>query len=159
MCCQRFQSPRQVISLQPRLDLPHTARNWRRSVVFCLAVGMAGGLRAKGPKADLALIVADKPATAAGVFTTNVVCAAPVTFCRRVLAKQDTVRAVSTLTAQHTVTQQHCGDITLLHLATNKTPPGAHKCRPSECRHWRPRIPRLPRQCEGGCRCTRHLTG
>ncbi|KAK9811287.1 hypothetical protein WJX72_001202 [[Myrmecia] bisecta] len=58
------------------------------------AQGMAGGLRAKGPKADLAMIVADKPAVAAGVFTLNVMCAAPVTYCREVLARRDTVRAV-----------------------------------------------------------------
>lgn len=55
---------------------------------------MAGGLRASGPKADLALVVADGEAAAAGVFTTNIVCAAPVTFCRTVLAKRETVRAV-----------------------------------------------------------------
>ena len=55
---------------------------------------MAGGLRASGPKADLALVVADGDAAAAGVFTTNIVCAAPVTFCRNVLAKRETVRAV-----------------------------------------------------------------
>ena len=56
---------------------------------------MAGGLRAKGPKADLALIVADSPAVAAGVFTTNVMCAAPVTYCKNVLAGNPRVRAVS----------------------------------------------------------------
>ena len=55
---------------------------------------MAGGLRASGPKADLALVVADGDAAAAGVFTTNIVCAAPVTFCRNVLAERETVRAV-----------------------------------------------------------------
>lgn len=55
---------------------------------------MAGGMRASGPKADLALVVADGDAAAAGVFTTNIVCAAPVTFCRNVLAKRETVRAV-----------------------------------------------------------------
>ncbi len=55
---------------------------------------MAGGLRASGPKADLALVVADGEAAAAGVFTTNIVCAAPVTYCRTVLAKRETVRAV-----------------------------------------------------------------
>lgn len=56
---------------------------------------MAGGLRASGPKADLALIVADKDAVAAGVFTTNVMCAAPVTYCKQVLAKNKPARAVS----------------------------------------------------------------
>jgi len=35
----------------------------------------------KGKKRDLALIVSEKPATVAGVFTTNQVCAAPVKVC------------------------------------------------------------------------------
>lgn len=56
---------------------------------------MFSGMRAKGPKADLALVVADEPAVSAGVFTTNVMCAAPVTYCREVLAASDTARAVS----------------------------------------------------------------
>jgi glutamate N-acetyltransferase / amino-acid N-acetyltransferase len=62
-----------------------------------LANGMAGGLRASGPKADLALVAVDPslpPAAAAGVFTKNVMCAAPVTFCRRALASTPTARAV-----------------------------------------------------------------
>jgi glutamate N-acetyltransferase / amino-acid N-acetyltransferase len=58
------------------------------------AQGMYGGLRAKGDKADLALIVCDGPAVAAGVFTLNVMCAPPVTYCKDILAKKDTVRAV-----------------------------------------------------------------
>lgn len=36
------------------------------------AAGMYGGLRAKGNKADLALVVCDTDAVAAGVFTLNV---------------------------------------------------------------------------------------
>jgi glutamate N-acetyltransferase/amino-acid N-acetyltransferase len=52
------------------------------------------GLRAAGKKADLSLVVADEPATAAGVFTLNVMCAAPVTYCKDVLAKRDSVKAV-----------------------------------------------------------------
>jgi len=59
--------------------------------------GMAGGLRASGPKADLALIVADADAVAAGVFTTNVMCAAPVLYCKKVLAKNKPARAVRRL--------------------------------------------------------------
>lgn len=55
---------------------------------------MFGGLRAKGDKADLALVVCESGATAAGVFTLNVMCAAPVTYCKEVLAKTDTVKAV-----------------------------------------------------------------
>ena len=71
----------------------------RPSVQLCYiyTTGMAGGLRASGPKADLALIVADADAVAAGVFTTNVMCAAPVLYCKQVLAKNKPARAVSTL--------------------------------------------------------------
>lgn len=58
------------------------------------AQGMYGGLRAKGQKADLALIACEVPAVAAGVFTLNVMCAAPVLYCQEVLARRDTVRAV-----------------------------------------------------------------
>lgn len=58
------------------------------------ATGVYAGLRASGKKGDLALVVADAPATAAGAFTTNVMCAAPVTFCKEVLAKRPAVRAV-----------------------------------------------------------------
>ncbi len=57
---------------------------------------MFSGMRAKGPKADLALIVADKPAVSAGVFTTNVMAAAPVEYCRRVLTDSETATAVCT---------------------------------------------------------------
>lgn len=56
--------------------------------------GMFSGMRAKGPKADLALIVADVPAAAAGVFTTNVMAAAPVTFCWQALQNSPTAQAV-----------------------------------------------------------------
>ena len=55
---------------------------------------MHGGLRAASKKADLALIVADSDAASAGAFTTNVLCAAPVTFCRNVLEAKQTARAV-----------------------------------------------------------------
>jgi glutamate N-acetyltransferase/amino-acid N-acetyltransferase len=41
-------------------------------------------------------VVADAPAAAAGVFTTNVMCAAPVTYCKDVLARKTTVKAVGT---------------------------------------------------------------
>ena len=58
---------------------------------------MAGGLRAVGPKADIALIVADEDAIVGGAFTQNVMCAAPVIYCKEVLAKKSTCRAVSLL--------------------------------------------------------------
>jgi glutamate N-acetyltransferase/amino-acid N-acetyltransferase len=45
--------------------------------------GVHSGLRANEPgRLDLALIVSDRPAVAAGVFTQNRVCAAPVHVCR-----------------------------------------------------------------------------
>ncbi|CAK0784331.1 hypothetical protein CVIRNUC_007535 [Coccomyxa viridis] len=55
---------------------------------------MAGGLRAAGPKADIALIVAEAGAASAGVFTQNLMCAAPVTYCKEVLGKGTTAKAV-----------------------------------------------------------------
>lgn len=57
--------------------------------------GLSGGLRKSGDKADLALVVCDTDAAVAGVFTQNVMCAAPVTYCRQILAKSMTARAVS----------------------------------------------------------------
>lgn len=68
-------------------------------VAFRLAPGFRAGAAACGLKAsgalDLALVVADGPARAAGVFTTNRVQAAPVLHDRRVLARPDAVfRAV-----------------------------------------------------------------
>lgn len=64
------------------------------------ATGVYAGLRAAGRKADLSLVVADEPAAAAGVFTRNVMCAAPVTYCKDVLGKRQRVRAVLTNAGQ-----------------------------------------------------------
>src|SRR2546422_9696963 len=52
------------------------------SGVFCdiKRIGTGKGSN-KGPKRDLALIVSEVPATVAGMFTTNQVCAAPVKVC------------------------------------------------------------------------------
>ncbi|GJN31078.1 hypothetical protein PR202_gb19433 [Eleusine coracana subsp. coracana] len=58
------------------------------------AAGIYGGLRAKGEKPDLALVACDVDATVAGAFTTNVVAAAPVLYCKRVLGTSKTARAV-----------------------------------------------------------------
>ncbi|MBI2806829.1 MAG: bifunctional glutamate N-acetyltransferase/amino-acid acetyltransferase ArgJ [Planctomycetes bacterium] len=53
--------------------------------------GVHSGLRASEPgRLDLALIVSDVPAAAAGVFTQNRVCAAPVHICRERLPSSDT---------------------------------------------------------------------
>ncbi len=50
--------------------------------VFCDIKRLGTGKGSdKGPKRDLALIVSEVPATAAGMFTTNQVCAAPVKVC------------------------------------------------------------------------------
>lgn len=52
--------------------------------------GVHSGLRASEPgRPDLALIVSDRPASAAGVFTQNQVCAAPVHVCRERLPASD----------------------------------------------------------------------
>ncbi|KAK4747347.1 hypothetical protein SAY87_026384 [Trapa incisa] len=58
------------------------------------AAGMYGGLRAKGDKPDLALVVCDVDAVSAGSFTTNIVAAAPVEYCRKTLEMTETARAV-----------------------------------------------------------------
>lgn len=54
-----------------------------------------GGLKASG-KPDVALVVSDRPCTAAGVFTTNRVVAAPVLLDRETLAAGARIRAVVT---------------------------------------------------------------
>jgi glutamate N-acetyltransferase/amino-acid N-acetyltransferase len=50
------------------------------------AAGVAAAIKYKG-RNDVALIVADAPASAAAVFTTNAVAAAPVQYDRRIVAK------------------------------------------------------------------------
>src|SRR5579862_5593067 len=45
--------------------------------------GVHSGIRPDPERLDLALVVSDRPATAAGVFTQNRVCAAPVQVCRK----------------------------------------------------------------------------
>ncbi|KAH7844965.1 hypothetical protein Vadar_033763 [Vaccinium darrowii] len=49
------------------------------------AAGMYGRLRAKGEKPDLALVTCEVDAISAGAFTTNVVAAAPVVYCKKAL--------------------------------------------------------------------------
>src|SRR5882724_6260931 len=57
-------------------------KGFRASGVFCdiKKLGTGKGSQ-KGKKRDLALIVSETPATIAGMFTTNQVCAAPVKVC------------------------------------------------------------------------------
>eukprot|EP00879_Flechtneria_rotunda_P004665 GHRR01004926.1.p1 GENE.GHRR01004926.1~~GHRR01004926.1.p1 ORF type:complete len:472 (+),score=181.16 GHRR01004926.1:169-1584(+) len=64
------------------------------------ATGVFAGLRAKGNKADLSLVVADEHAVAGGVFTQNVMCAAPVLYCKEVLSRREKVKAVLTNAGQ-----------------------------------------------------------
>jgi len=57
-------------------------QGFRASGVFCDIKRLGTGKGSeKGQKHDLALIVSDTPATVAGLFTTNQVCAAPVKVC------------------------------------------------------------------------------
>ncbi len=51
--------------------------------------GVISKLRTEPDRRDLAVIVSDRPATAAGVFTQNRVCAAPVQICRERLPRAD----------------------------------------------------------------------
>ncbi|MAT71158.1 MAG: bifunctional ornithine acetyltransferase/N-acetylglutamate synthase [Planctomycetaceae bacterium] len=55
--------------------------------------GVYAGVKQDPHKKDVALIVSDRPAVAAGVFTQNLVCAAPVKLCRQ-RVPGDNVRAV-----------------------------------------------------------------
>ena len=70
------------------------SRGFLASGVFCDIKRLGTGKGSdKGNKRDLALIVSEAPATVAGMFTTNQVCAAPVKVCvERV--KKGTARAV-----------------------------------------------------------------
>ncbi|HEY0551951.1 MAG TPA: bifunctional glutamate N-acetyltransferase/amino-acid acetyltransferase ArgJ [Verrucomicrobiae bacterium] len=62
--------------------------------VFCDIKRLGTGKGSnKGPKRDLALIVSEMPATVAGMFTTNQVCAAPVKVCAE-RVKRGVARAV-----------------------------------------------------------------
>src|SRR5262245_7243116 len=57
-------------------------KGFRAAGVFCDIKRLGTGKGSnKGDKRDLALIVSDGPATVAGMFTTNQVCAAPVKVC------------------------------------------------------------------------------
>jgi glutamate N-acetyltransferase/amino-acid N-acetyltransferase len=57
-------------------------QGFRTAGVFCDIKRLGTGKGSeKGQKRDLALIVSDTPATVAGMFTTNQVCAAPVKVC------------------------------------------------------------------------------
>ncbi|MBQ6585812.1 MAG: bifunctional ornithine acetyltransferase/N-acetylglutamate synthase, partial [Coriobacteriales bacterium] len=56
------------------------------SVPGIKAAGIHAGFRKDPKRKDMALIVADEPCVAAGLFTTNIFCAAPVTVCHQNIA-------------------------------------------------------------------------
>src|SRR6478752_2707481 len=60
----------------------HLARGFRYA-------GVISGLRTEPDRRDVAVIVSDRPAAAAGVFTQNRVCAAPVQVSRDRLPRAD----------------------------------------------------------------------
>jgi glutamate N-acetyltransferase / amino-acid N-acetyltransferase len=62
--------------------------NWQLAHGYQYA-GVHCGLRPDVERRDLALIVSDRPAAAAGVFTQNRVCAAPVRVCRERVPSSD----------------------------------------------------------------------
>lgn len=72
----------------------HLVKHIVKVVVALFCAGAYAGLRSSGVKADLALIVADQDAVVGGTFTTNVMCAAPVLYCKDVLTRKETCRVV-----------------------------------------------------------------
>lgn len=56
--------------------------------------GVRAGISSVPGKKDMALFLSDRPALAAGVFTTNLVKAAPVRYCQKKLAASPRARAV-----------------------------------------------------------------
>ena len=71
-----------------------TPLGFRAAARFCDVKTLGTGKGSdKGQKRDLALIVSDVPAKAAGMFTTNQICAAPVKLCVAHL-RNNTARAV-----------------------------------------------------------------
>lgn len=69
------------------------SKNRNPAVPGFRAAGLGCGIKSKNTK-DLALIVSDVPATAAGVFTKNRVVSPGVTWSRRALAKSGNCRAI-----------------------------------------------------------------
>lgn len=59
-----------------------------------LAAGLRAGIKQGKTNKDMAMIVSEQPAVAAGTFTRNIVKAAPVLWGKKVVEEQETVRAV-----------------------------------------------------------------
>src|SRR5262249_16490453 len=70
------------------LDLRLAMKDWHLPRGFRYS-GIHSGLRPEPERRDLALVVSDRPASAAGVFTQNRVVAAPVKVCRERLPAAD----------------------------------------------------------------------
>src|SRR5262245_41652683 len=70
--------------------------------------GVHSGLRPDPNRLDLVLIVSDRPATAAGVFTQNRVCAAPVRVCQERLPRPD-ARAIVVCSGNANACTGACG--------------------------------------------------
>ncbi|HZR18904.1 MAG TPA: bifunctional glutamate N-acetyltransferase/amino-acid acetyltransferase ArgJ [Verrucomicrobiae bacterium] len=70
------------VKLSPVSGSVVAAQGFEAAGVFCdiKRLGTGAGSE-KGAKRDLALIVSDRPASVAGMFTTNQICAAPVKVC------------------------------------------------------------------------------
>ncbi len=90
----KLRAPKKAAKLTPLEGSVTAPRGFRASGVFCDIKRLGTGSGSdKGEKRDLALIVSDVPATVAGLFTTNQVCAAPVKLCiERV--RRGTARAI-----------------------------------------------------------------
>jgi glutamate N-acetyltransferase/amino-acid N-acetyltransferase len=68
--------------------VPSTLDTWALARGYRFA-GLHCGVRPEGERRDLALVVSTVPSTAAGAFTRNRVCAAPVQVCRERLPRAD----------------------------------------------------------------------
>src|SRR4030088_2638686 len=77
-----FLSPPSLRGYDCSMSEWHLARGYRFA-------GIVSGLRTEPDRRDLAVIVSDAPAAAAGVFTQNRVCAAPVQVSRARLPRPD----------------------------------------------------------------------
>lgn len=88
----------QLLHHELQADLhPQVAALHQQPWACCMwHAGVYAALRAAGKKADLSLVVADEPAVAAGCFTKNVMCAAPVLYCKDVLDRKQKIKAVRT---------------------------------------------------------------
>src|SRR5437016_3039858 len=79
---QGAHAPRSPVGSNLPMTDWHLADGYRYAGVHC-------GLRPDPDRRDLALVVSDRPAAAAGVFTQNRVVAAPVRVCRERLPARD----------------------------------------------------------------------